>query len=414
MQSAQPRLISREERSADTSEPATPWVVEAGQQRAHADLVALLGEESETVTRRTAEHGAVLFRGFDLRTDDEFERAVLAIRGTQGIARVFMAEEGRTLVSGTRFVLHTNSIYTTGGSFELGAFHTENYFVPDVPRYIFFFCREPCPMGGETGLVNTAAVYRALPDDAKAKLAAQSYLAATYPVEQVCARYGVSVRAVEALADELGISIEEHARKRFLMLYKPSVFVHPETGERALDLHFYSGLMGLGFPAAIRAAFAPDYRGPRWALHQLLWRRPALTHLVPSLTVVRAPRVAWRNFRNLVAERAREKLGWGATDQAPAGARVHEAFAPGDGQRVARAMRAHFSSFRWRAGDLLMVDNVKMAHSGMPGFGPRLVRAMITNPISVPCRKGGPGEWAVPRATLPETVGDRLSKLATA
>ena len=143
-------MLEPSERGLQSSEPNTPWVVEARQRPDVEHLRTTLAAHSDLVLRRAAEHGAVLFRGFDLMSDLDFESAVLSIRDMQGMASVFMSEAGRTLVPGTRFVMHTNSIYTTGGSFDLGHFHTENYFVPDVPRFIFFFCRHPSPMGGET------------------------------------------------------------------------------------------------------------------------------------------------------------------------------------------------------------------------------------------------------------------------
>lgn len=412
MQGVVTRLLEPSERDIESSEPSTPWVVEAAQRPDVEHLRATLANHSDLVLRRVAEHGAVLFRGFDLDSDADFERAVLSIRGMQGISRVFMSEEGRTLVNGTRFVLHTNSIYTTGGSFDLGYFHSENYFVPDVPRFIFFFCRRPSPLGGETGLVNTAKVFQALPDRVKARLRAQPYLAGSYAFEEVRARYALGEAALEQRARELGLVLESCAGKRLLNLYKPSVLIHPETGEPALAINFYNGLIRRGFRTAIQRAFLPDYAGPQWALHRLLWRRPALTHLVPSMAMVRAPRLVMRNFLGAMQGRAKAKLGLESDAEAGLPPGVEAAFEPGDGAHVAEAIRAHLSCFRWRAGDMMMIDNLKMAHSGMPGLGPRLVRAMICNPISLPFAAVGSGEWAVPGEAVARTIGDELSRAA--
>jgi alpha-ketoglutarate-dependent taurine dioxygenase len=375
-------------------------------------LRATLSSHSSLILRRVAEHGAVLFRGFDLMTDLDFESAVLSIHDMQGIASVFMSETGRTLVPGTRFVLHTNAIYTTGGSFDLGYFHTENYFVPDVPRFVFFFCRQPSLMGGETGLVNTAKVFQSLSEDTKSRLRQRAYLAGSYPFDEVRTRYGLSEAGLHAQARERGLAVEFHGGERYLDLYKPSVMIHPETGEAALDIDYHSGLMRHGFRAAVQREFLADYAGPQWALHRLLWRRPALSRFVPSMALLRAPGVAARNFLGMVQERARAKLGLERHAEEKRPAEVDAAFEADDGARVAAAVRAHFSSFRWRAGDMLMIDNLKMAHAGMPGFGPRLLRAMICNPVALPLAKHGSGEWAVPSAAVPRTMGDELSRAA--
>ena len=406
------RWLDPSEREITSSEPTTPWVVEATRRSDVEHLHSTLESHSDLVLRRVAEHGAVLVRGFDLVSDADFERAVLAIRGMQGMASVFMSEVGRTLVPGTRFVLHTNAIYTTGGSFDLGYFHTENYFVPDVPRFVFFFCRQPSPLGGETGLVNTAKVYRALPERVRAKLRSQAYLAGSYSFDDVRARYGLSEAALYERARDLGLSVESHSGKRCLNLYKPSVLVHPETGERSLAINYFSGLMRRGFRAAIQDAFLPDYAGPAWAAHRLLWRRPALRRMVPSMALLRAPGFAMRSFAETVRARLGARLGLEREPEEQLPPAVEAAFEPGDGVLVARAMRESFSSFRWRAGDLLMIDNLKMAHAGMPGFGPRLLRAMICNPIALPLGKDGPGEWEVPNAHRPQTFADELSQAA--
>lgn len=34
-------------------------------------------------------------------------------------------------------------------------------------------------------------------------------------------------------------------------------------------------------------------------------------------------------------------------------------------------------------GDVLLIDNKKVMHAGMPGLGPRLIRAMICNPLAM-------------------------------
>ena len=46
-------------------------------------------------------------------------------------------------------------------------------------------------------------------------------------------------------------------------------------------------------------------------------------------------------------------------------------------------MRNYYSSCLWKKGDILLIDNRKVTHAGMPGSGPRQVRAMICNPIDM-------------------------------
>jgi hypothetical protein len=141
-----------------------------------------------------------------------------------------------------------------------------------------------------------------------------------------------------------------------------------------------------------------------------LWRHPPLSYLVPSLALFRAPLVVIRNYTRAIWERVRVRLRLKNEERGPTGAHVSAAFDRSDVELVARAMRQHFASFRWQRGDVLMVDNTKMAHAGMPGFGPRLLRAMICNPVSIPYAADGAGEWRVPTDDVAQTVGERFSR----
>jgi hypothetical protein len=54
-------------------------------------------------------------------------------------------------------------------------------------------------------------------------------------------------------------------------------------------------------------------------------------------------------------------------------------------------MRKFYCSTIWQKGDILLVDNRKVAHTGMPGAGPRLVRALIANPLEMKYSHAEPG-----------------------
>jgi hypothetical protein len=106
-----------------------------------------------------------------------------------------------------------------------------------------------------------------------------------------------------------------------------------------------------------------------------------------------------------------EKFGYPPPPSEPEGPDVASAFTDGDLEVIVAAVRRRFSSFRWKRGDVLIIDNAKMAHAGMPGFGPRLVRAMQCNPMQVSYSPTAPGLWAVPESPVVETIGARIEKL---
>ena len=56
---------------------------------------------------------------------------------------------------------------------------------------------------------------------------------------------------------------------------------------------------------------------------------------------------------------------------APASRPLGEVLTDRQGEQIGRALAAHASCFRWRRGDVLLVDNARILHDGMPGLGPR-------------------------------------------
>ncbi|WP_437896077.1 TauD/TfdA family dioxygenase [Sorangium sp. So ce124] len=392
-----------------TREAHTPLVIEPRRSTSVGFLKELLASHSSEIIGDIAAHGAILLRGFDIGSPSSFEDVVLSIQGLRGIRDVFMSEPGRTIVDGARFVLHTNALYKTGGALQFNCFHGENYHVPDVPRFVSFFCEVPARLGGETGLINSAGVYEDLSEGVKARLQQRAFLANAWPVAAVAARYRISAERVEAFCAEVELPTGLVRGERSVLLYKPSVLEHPRTGERALVTSFSYEFNHLGLPRALRRAFAPDYAAPRWTAHRLAWRYPWLELLGQTGTLLRAPRYAIGALYRSLTERGNRE-----PDAADITARIEGAFAEEGVERLVRAMRDRFSCFSWRRGDVLIVDNLKMAHDGMPGFGPRRIRALICNPVSLPWSPGSPGLYAPREDGSRESVGARLLRFGGA
>ena len=53
---------------------------------------------------------------------------------------------------------------------------------------------------------------------------------------------------------------------------------------------------------------------------------------------------------------------------------------------MGRAIWKHTSVFTWKMGDILIVDNLQMAHGSMPGFGPRDIKVVMGNPVPIATR----------------------------
>lgn len=386
------RLLDREERLISTEEP-TPLVIERqGSSGSLGFLREFLSSNSSEIVMDIATHGAVLLRGFDLRCPQDFESATLAISNFQGINECLMSEPGRELVLGTRFVLHTNNLYRTGGSLYLGGFHSENYYSPDVPNYIAFFCEQASRIGGETGLVNTAKLFSDLPEALKTELKQRPYWVVAWPLAKMGSRYGVNAEQMEQFCLDAGLPVVTQYGQKYVSMYKPCVFEHPITKEHALAFNYSVELMKYGLDRAIQRVFLPDYSSNEWLLHRLSWRFPLIGLLDKLDVLFRDPGTVWRTLTRKSFD-----------------ARVGEIFSKEAIGLLAQSIRNRYSSFKWRAGDLLIVDNLKMAHSGMPGSGARTLRVLICNPIRMRYDSKGPGVHVVSVDSHHPSLGAQLS-----
>jgi alpha-ketoglutarate-dependent taurine dioxygenase len=408
------RLLDDDERTIRTSERQTPLVIEP-LNRASSGLDflrAFVSEHSTDIIEDLALHGAVLFRGFEIRSDGDFELIASSISGMPAIGDAFMAEVGRTTAKGTRFVLQTNTMYKTGGSFYLGGFHTENYYNPDVPRIISFACFVPSWIGGETGLVNVAALYRDLPSDLQQQLEESSFLVYGWPVSNIAARYApLSQEDIEEFCENVGLAIVENDGVRYAVMYKPVVLQHPVDGERTLA--FNDQELRHDFGQALKREFIADFDGWRWGLHRAAWRSEKLTRLItvfdmaltaPSLVINRF-RASPSDARDLIQQRL-----WNRQGGCGMGMRLGDVLTAEQTREFAALLRAHFCSFRWKRGDVLFVDNLKMAHAGMPGLGPRRLRALICSPMRLPYSRSNTGSYRC-SDLLPSSLGQQLQAL---
>ena len=88
--------------------------------------------------------------------------------------------------------------------------------------------------------------------------------------------------------------------------------------------------------------------------------------------------------------------------------RVESCFSEQDIKELAKLIRQNYSSCLWKKGDILLIDNTKVAHAGMPGSGPRLIRTMICNPIEMNYSFSTSGVLNCRKRTS-ETVGNYIS-----
>lgn len=359
-----------------------PLVLEAKDATHPAFLHEFLTTHSSQILEDIAQYGAVLLRGFTVSSESAFEKAMLSIKGIKGIGDAFMSEEGRIPVDDLKYVLHTNAVYKTGGTLYLGGFHSENYYSPDVPGYIFFCCFKPSLRGGETGLINMSKVYQKLPPSLKEKFHKNPFFVSKWRLSEVADRYQISEEKIAQLCKQFDLPVVGEAPHQFILMYKPSIFKHPTTHQESLQINFFEVER---LNEALRQCFTPNYQGQDWFWHRAVWRLPRFIFKGIELiymgiaSLIYSPKQAWNMLKNKMKYRQALNKNNFTHDES----KVGSCFTPEDVKTLARAMRESYCSCLWKQGDILLIDNRQVVHAGMPGAGSRTIRAMIGNPLEM-------------------------------
>ena len=378
------RFLRDDERLVLSEEREMPLVFESNGEANLDSLNKFISINSKKILEYVAKYGAVLFRGFGIASDEDFENTVLSIKGLRGISQAFMAEEGRIHAGKSKFVLHTNAVYKTGGTLYLGGFHSENYYSSDVPAYISFCCLEPSLMGGETGIINMEKVYQRLDADLKNKLEKTNFFVCKWLVSDVANRYKISEELIEKLCKRFKLPIVGEGRDKFILLYKPNVFEHPITKKRALQINLFE-LQNLN--KELQKAFMNDYKGKTWFWHRFVWRMPKFILKILEYIYIMFASFFYspKDSINILKSKvntfiaARKIISYAPFNKTKVGILFNDQ----ETKDLAGILRKYYSSCIWQKGDILLVDNRKVVHAGMPGAGDRLVRAMICNPMDM-------------------------------
>jgi hypothetical protein len=375
------RFLSKDERLIVSEENEMPLVLEAKDSTDLQFLQEFLASNSTKIIEDIAKYGAILLRGFDVASDHDFENTILKIQGFKGISEAFMSEEGRIHAGDLKYVLYTNAVYKTGGTLYLGGFHSENYYSADVPSYICFCCLQPSVLGGETGLINMEKIYHHLDEKLKEQLEKNTFFVSKWLVSEVEKRYKLPRETIIKICNHFDLPIAGQGEDQFILMYKPNIFEHPLTKKKSLQINLFE-IASLN--EEMRKCFMADYQGKIWFWHRFVWKLPKFflkileyTYLIFA-SLFFSPKNAFKNGYS-------KWKTYKASVHLPSfnDTRVGSCFSEKEVKELAKLIRNYYSSCLWKKGDILLVDNKKVMHAGMPGSGPRLVRAMICNPLNM-------------------------------
>ncbi len=346
------------------SEPsAAPYLVEGGlpltlRPRPDAPgaadldrLCAWLRENAGWVQERLVAHGALRFRGFELKDAADFERLARAV--DPELKNEYLGTSPRHAV--TDYVFNASEL----PDFYPIPQHCEMSFCANPPRRVFFCClEEPAEGGGETPLCDFRAVWRDL-DPAVRERFERGGIRHVRNYEGPDAAEGTDPTqlkpwpdmfetrdraAVEAKCREEGFEpIWLEGERLRLVSTQPVTRAHPVTGETVWHNHLTTFHRSTGAAELRRvAALRPTER------HR------GLAHLAEQLEA-------------RLREKPADSLGMHST--CSDGSEIPEA----DLEHVRDVVWRHMVIEPWRRGDVVAIDNHSTSHGRLPYEGPRRV-----------------------------------------
>jgi hypothetical protein len=307
-----------------------PHVVTNGGRAAGVDaLLDLYSSSREELEGSLLVHGAILFRGFGIRTREMLERAVKEIGG-EALDYVDGNSPRRKLGGG----VYTSTEYPPEFFISL---HNELSYSNRWPSRLFFCCVTPARAGGETPLADSRAILERLPDDVREAFVRKK----VKYIRNLHGGRGFGPSWQATFETEERSVVEDFCRltdtefrwnddgSLTVTQIRPAAAVHPRTGEQ------------VWFNQADQ--FHPSTH-PREIYESMLALYDGREDLMPQTACF--------------------------GDDTPIDVAMLDA--------VRRTVAGEMRLFPWQEGDLLMVDNMLVCHGRRPFEPPRTILVSMT------------------------------------
>lgn len=295
------------------------------------DLLAWAANHRELIEADLLKYGSLLFRGFKLRTEDEFRQF---IQVTSGDLLEYRERSSPRSEVGDR--IYTSTDYPAEHSIFL---HNENSYQCAWPMKIFFFCVKPAERGGETTIADCRRVFDRIEERIRERLIQLKWMY----VRNFGDGFGLGWQTVFQTDDRS--AVEEHCRRSGIEVeWKAGSGMRIRAARPAIELHPRTG--------------------------EITWFNHATFFHVTTLE--KSVREA------LLAEFEEEDL--------PTNTYY------GDGTEIESSVLDHLReaylkeavSISWQQGDVLMLDNMLVAHGRASYFGERRILVGMAEPLTRP------------------------------
>ncbi|MEX2588559.1 MAG: TauD/TfdA family dioxygenase [Chitinophagales bacterium] len=330
-------------------EISLPLVAEAKEDKSKAALIEWIDQNKEFIDKQIYKDGAILFRGFDINTAQDFED--VAIKIDPDLKNNYLGTSPRNSV--TKYVFSASELPSHYPIMQ----HCEMSFLPNPPRKLFFFCETQPELGGETPIVNFRKVYEQMDPEIRQEFE-------TRGIKNIRNYNGPNSKSKfdlwklkrwdeMFLTDDKNVAEEKSKENGLEVIWKDNdklrlindqeaCITHPVTGEKVWFNHLQ---------VFHRSAAAIEYK----KIHKLQGNLRSFFY---------------NNFISIMTF-FKEKFS------SPMEQAMHCTFK--DGSEIPRAYVEHvedliwknMSVFPWKKGDVVAIDNYSTSHGRLPYVGDR-------------------------------------------
>lgn len=316
-----------------------------------AFLLSFVKDNCAAINKVIGETGAVLFRGFEVRTAEQFEQIALLIK--PNLSKQYLGTSPRTSTSE-----YTFTASEIGPSKPVAA-HCEMAFLPNSkPERIFFCCLQPSEYGGETPIVRVDHVLRDMPARVRSRFEAQGVRYVRNYAGKASAKSlnpfqlkpwedvfeTTDPREIQKMCDRDGVaaSFSNDGKDLRLSNTQPAILAHPQSKIPVWSSH-----------AAVFNIWGPFIEMTQVLRYRWDWRTAIFGLIVWILTITM-------------------KFIYSAEQQA-----MNSFYGDGvelsysDIKAISDATWKNYAVYKWQKGDIVAVDNNLVAHGRLPFRGSR-------------------------------------------